>query len=120
MALSSGEAEYNAAVKGASEGLGFLAGCADMGIWADCMVSLRVLTDSSACKGFAREQALGRFDTLMLLCCGFRTWCEKAESKWAKSQGKENPADLLNKYLPRVKVTEMSRSLGFFVEGGQE
>ena len=31
VALSSGEAEYNAAVKGASEGLGFLAGCADLG-----------------------------------------------------------------------------------------
>ena len=33
VALSSGEAEYYAAVKGASEGLGFLAGCADLGIW---------------------------------------------------------------------------------------
>ena len=29
--LSSGEAEYYAAIKGASEGLGFLAGCADFG-----------------------------------------------------------------------------------------
>ena len=51
VALSSGEAEYYAAIKGASEGLGFLAGCADLGIWTNGAVSLRVLTDSSACKG---------------------------------------------------------------------
>ena len=81
VALSSGEAEYYAAVKGASKGLGFLTGCADLGIWADGVVSLRVLTDSSACKGFAREQAFGRFDTLMLLCWFFRTWCEKVKSQ---------------------------------------
>ena len=44
VALSSGEAEYYAAVKGASEGLGFLAGFADLGMWNDGMVSLRALT----------------------------------------------------------------------------
>ena len=36
-----------------------------------------------------------------------------------KIPGKENPADLLTKYLPGVKVAEISRSLGFFVEGGR-
>ena len=35
VALSSGEAEYFAAIKGASEGLGFFAGCADLGIWTN-------------------------------------------------------------------------------------
>ena len=61
VALSSGEADFYAAVKGASEGLGFLAGCADLGIWADGMVSLKVLTDSSACKGDLPEnRALGK------------------------------------------------------------
>ena len=32
---------------------------------------------------------------------------------------KENPADLLTKYLPGVKVAEISRSPGFFFEGGR-
>ena len=36
-----------------------------------------------------------------------------------KILGKDNPADLLTKYLPGVKVSEISRSLGFFVEGGR-
>ena len=60
VALSSGEAEYYAAVKGVSEGLGFLAGCADLGIWVDGKVSLRVSTDSSACKGICQRTGLGK------------------------------------------------------------
>ena len=60
VALSSGEAEYYAAVQRASEGLVFLAGCADLGIWNDGMVSLRVLTDSSACKGICQRTGLGK------------------------------------------------------------
>ena len=60
VALSSGEAEYYAAIKGASEGLGFLAGCADLGIWTNGAVSLRVLTDNSACKGICQRTRLGK------------------------------------------------------------
>ena len=36
-----------------------------------------------------------------------------------KIPGKENPADLLTKFLPGVKIPDISRSLGFFVEGGR-
>ena len=86
VALSSGEAEYYAAIKGASEGLGFLAGCADLGIWTNGAVSLRVLTDSSACKGICQ-----RTDTSMLQCCGFRTWCEKAQFRCPKTQERRTP-----------------------------
>ena len=60
MALSSGEAEYYAAVNGATEGLGSLAGSADLGIWADGMVSPRVLSDSSACKGICQRTGPGK------------------------------------------------------------
>ena len=37
----------------------------------------------------------------------------------SKILGKENPADLLTKYLPGVKVAAMSRALGFYVESGR-
>ena len=120
VALSSGEAEYYAAIKGASEGLGFLAGCADLGIWTNGAVSLRVLTDSSACKGNLPEnRPWGRSDTSMLQCCGFRIWCEKGKIQMSKIPGKENPADLLTKYMPGVKVAAISRALGFYVESGR-
>ena len=78
VALSSGEAEYSA-VKGASEGLGFLAGCADLGIWVDGKVSLRVSTDSSACKGICPEDR-ARQDQTHRCYSGFRTWFEKSVS----------------------------------------
>ena len=57
-------------------------------------MSLRVSTDSSACKGLARS------GTSMLA-------------------GKDNPADMLTKYLPGVEISEISRRLGFFVENGR-
>ena len=58
--LSSGKDEYFVAVKGAIEGLGFLAGCVDLGIWVDGKVPLRVSTDSSACKGICQRTGLGK------------------------------------------------------------
>ena len=119
VALSSGEAEYYAAVKGASEGLGFLAGCADLGIWADGMVSLKVLTDSSACKGVCQTTGLGKIRHIDVALLWLQDLVRKGRIRMGKIPGKENPADLLTKYLPGVKVSEISRSLGFFVEGGR-
>ena len=37
----------------------------------------------------------------------------------SKIPGKENPADLLTKYLPGVKVAALSRALGFYAESGR-
>ena len=36
-----------------------------------------------------------------------------------KVAGKDNPADMLTKYLPGVEISEISRRLGFFVENGR-
>ena len=119
VALSSGEAEYYAAVKGASECLGFLAGCADLGIWADDMVSLRVLTDSSACKGICQRTGLGKIRHIDVALLWLQYLVRKGRIRMGKIPGKDNPADLLTKYLPGVQVSEISRSLGFFVEGGR-
>ena len=83
--LSSGEAEYFAAVKGASEGLGFLSGCADSGIWADGMVSLRVLTDSSACKGICQRTCLGKIRHIDVALLWFQDLvCEKGRIQMGK------------------------------------
>ena len=55
--------------------------------------SLRVLTDSSALR--------------------------KGKIQLSKISGKENPADLLTKYLPGVKVAAIGRALGFHAESGR-
>ena len=56
IALSSGEAEYYGAVKGASVLLGALSLCKDLGI----ELKGRVHTDSSAAKGMANRRGLGK------------------------------------------------------------
>ena len=102
-----------------SEGRGFLEGCADLGIWADGMVSLRVLTDSSACKGICQRTGLGEIGDIDVALLWLQDLARKGRIRMGKIPGKENPADMLTKYLPRVKVAETSRSLGFFVESGK-
>ena len=119
VALSSGEAEYYAAIKGASEGLGFLAGCADLGIWTSGAVSHRVLTDSSACKGICQRTGLGKIRHIDVAMLWLQDLVRKGKIQMSKLPGKENPADLLTEYLPGVKVAAISRALGFCVESGR-
>ena len=119
VALRSGEAEYYAAVKGASEGLCFLAGCADLGIWVDWKVSLRVSTDSSACKGICQRTGLGRIRHIDVALLLLQHLVRKERIKMTKVPVKDNPADMLTKYLLGVKIAEISRKLGFFVENGR-
>ena len=119
VALSSGEAEYYAAIKGASEGLGFLAGCADLGIWTSGAVSPRVLTDRSACKGICQRTGLGKIRHIDVAMLWLQDLVRKGKIQMSKLPGKENPADLLTEYLPAVKVAAISRALGFYVESGR-
>ena len=51
-------------------------------------------------RGFAREQALGRSDTSMLPCGGFRTWCEKAKPRCPKSQVSMSKAEGVTSLMP--------------------
>ena len=119
VALSSGEAEHYAAVKGASEGVGFSAGCADLGVWVDGKVSLRVSTNSSACKGICQRTRLGKIRHIDVALLWLQELVRKERIKMTKVAGKDNPADMLTKYLPGVKISEISRRLGFFVENGR-
>ena len=78
--LSSGEVEYSA-VKGASEGLGFLASCVDLGIWVDGRCPSECPPTAARVKEFVRGQGLARSGTSMLRFSGFRTWFEKSVSR---------------------------------------
>ena len=88
VALSSGEAEYYAAIKGASEGLGFLAGCADLGIWTNGAVSLRVLTDSSACKGICQRTGLGKIRHIDVAMLWLQDLVRKGKIQMSKIPGR--------------------------------
>ena len=55
IAMSSGEAEYYAAVKGGAEGLAMQSMAKDLGI----DLKIRVHTDSSACRGICGRTGVG-------------------------------------------------------------
>ena len=77
------------------------------------------MTDSSACKGICQRTGLGKIRHIDVALLWLQDLVRKGRIRMGKIPGKENPADLLTKYLPGVKVSEISRSLGFFVEGGR-
>ena len=55
----------------------------------------------------------------MLRVFGLQDLVRKERIKMTKVARKDNPADMLTKYLPGVKISEISRRLGFFVEDGR-
>ena len=116
VALSSGEAEYYAAVKGASEGLGFQAACQDLGMGN---MTVRVLTDSSACKGICQRTGLGKIRHIDVALLWLQDLVRKGRVVMKKIPGARNLADLLTKYLAGSKTSEITEELGFHVEEGR-
>ena len=116
VALSSGEAEYYAAVKGASEGLGFQAACQDLGMGP---MTVKTLTDSSACKGICQRTGLGKIRHIDVALLWLQDLVRKGRVVMKKIPGVKNPADLLTKYLTGAKISEMTEELGFYVEQGR-
>ena len=119
VALSSGEAEYYAAVKGASEGLGFQAACADLGMWEERPVAVKVLTDSSACKGICQRTGLGKIRHIDVALLWLQDMVRRGKISMRKIPGDSNPADLMTKYLTGNKTAEVSLNLGFYSEDGR-
>ena len=119
VALSSGEAEYYAAVKGASEGLGYMAACADLRIWKGQQHTIKVLTDSSACKGICQRTGLGKVRHIDVALLWLQDMVRKGKVHMKKIPGEFNVADLLTKYVTGGKTAEITNRLGFFAEAGR-
>ena len=114
--LSSGEAEYSAAVKGASQALGFRAILEDLGIMD---MNIECFCDSNAAIGIANRTGVGKVRHL----AGHLLWLqEKARSKEvtiSKVDGSRNPADLFTKYLDSAMFERCSAELGLLAEQGR-
>ena len=116
VALSSGESEYYALVKAASEGLGIRSA---LGEWGEDK-AVHVYTDSTAAKGIASRQGLNkrtRHVAVHLL------WVqEKVANKelhlW-KIDGKANAADLGTKELDQQGIMKCMTRLGAVVMSGR-
>ena len=115
IALSSGEAEYYAAVKGGAEGLFLKSLCADLGI----VVRVRVHTDSSACKGMCNRDGLGKIRHLDLQFLWLQQAVRQGRIAMRRIAGVHNPADLMTKHLSFCDIEQKLGCLGMHFEDGR-
>ena len=114
MVLSSGEAEFHAALKGASVALGFQSMCADLGDH----VEIRVLTDSAAALVIAGRRGLGKGRHLEVGYLWLQEMVADKKLRMQKVKGESNPADLGTKHLREEDVLRHPEFLScYFKEG---
>ena len=109
------EAEYYAALKGASAALGYQSMLHDIGIHASVMLYI----DSSAARGIIHRAGLGK---LRHLETGY-LWLQAAVAgkrlQVRKVKGTENPADLFTKYLTSADTWKHLEALNISPEDGR-
>ena len=115
IALSSGEAEYYGLVKGASQAMGLRSLAADLGI--DLSICLK--TDSSAAKGIASRNGLGKVRHVEVAQLWVQEKVRNGEISQEKVDGKDNLADALTKYLGREDLERHIRLTGQTIVQGR-
>jgi hypothetical protein len=115
VALSSGEAEYYAAVKGAAEGLAMQAMCRDLGVELNIVLH----TDSSACKGICNRRGLGKIKHMDVQMLWLQSMVYAGAIVMRKVLGTENPADLMTKYLGSGDIAKHMTVMGMYWEAGR-
>ena len=109
MAISSGEAEFYAAIKGACEGLGIKSLLEDLGF----IVKVEVIQDSTAAKGTASRAGIGRIKHLDVGWCWIQQTVESGKIKLMKISGTVNPADFLTKPKSAKEMSRLSEALNY-------
>ena len=102
VSLSSGEAEFYAAVKGGSVGIGVASLMADMGQELARPILLRV--DSTACLGMAGRKGAGRVRHILTPCLWLQRAVSEGRLELEKIDGALNPADLGTKAVPQAVI----------------
>ena len=115
IALSSGEAEYYAALKGASASLGFQSMLRGLGI----QVSVVLYTDSTAARGIIHRAGLGKLRHLETGYLWLQAAVRLKRLQVRKVLGAENPADLLTKHLSAPDMWKNLEKLGMGPEEGR-
>ena len=95
VALSSGEAELSGLVKGAAQAIGLQSVAVDLG----CKWTIVLRSDATAAIGMCRRRGLGKVRHLAVADLWIQDKVKSQELSIEKVPGKENPADLLTKYL---------------------
>ena len=115
IALSSGESELAAVVKGAAEMLGLQSVFADSGF---CNTRLALCSDATAAIGIAEREGLGRVRHLATGDLWIQQRIRTGEISVSKYPGKDNPADIGTKGVDAPTISRHLQSLGYaHIEG---
>ena len=115
VAVSSGEAEMVAVVKGVQEGIGIKAALAD---WGE-EVKVRGMCDSTAAIGIVNRRGVGKIRHLDVGKLWVQELREEGSLEVKKVLGTENPADQLTKYLGPAEVDKGMAMAGVEVREGR-
>ena len=115
IALSSGEAEFYAAVKGVAEGLGIQSLMRDLGI----NVKVEIVQDSTSAKGTLSRNGVGKIKHLDTNYLWVQEVVKKKGVTLTKILGTENPADVLTKPSSVQEVVRrFAGRIGYNISGG--
>ena len=115
ISLSSGEAEYYAALKGMSVAMGVRTMLEDMGVFPEISLG----TDSSAAKGMASRRGLGKTRHVEVCYLWLQGVVARGDARIVKIPGLENPADLMTKFLSGERVTDLMKRMSLIEASGR-
>ena len=110
--MSSAEAEYYAMVEGAVKAIGLKSMLKELGMQHDEPVTL--LSDSSAARAFAARRGVGRMRHMETRMLWLQLEVQQQRIRLGRVWGKENPADLMTKYLSEKEVRQHLQRLSMF------
>jgi len=115
IALSTGEAEYYAALKGSSQALGFQSMLRDIGL----CTSVTLFSDSSAARGIIHRAGLGKLRHLETGYLWLQAAVASKRLQVRKVNGTENPADLFTKFLSSADMWKHLHGMQMASEEGR-
>ena len=116
IALSSGESELAAVVRGATEGFGMISVCSDFG-FHNIRLSLR--SDATAAIAIVHREGLGRVRHLATGDLWIQQRVRRSEIAVSKWPGRDNPSDVGTKGLDGVTMSRHMATLGFSLLDGR-
>jgi len=112
IALSSGEAELYAMVKGAAQTKGLMAMMNDFGL----KIGAKICTDASAAIGIVHRQGLGKTRHIDVQYLWIQTEVNEGRLKVSKVATSSNPADLLTKALGSKSIQKHLQAIEVTVD----
>jgi hypothetical protein len=113
VATSSGEAELHAAIKAASEALGFQSVARDLGL----EIGIELVVDSSAAHSIVSRQGLGKTKHVEVKYLWIQAAVAADRFKVSWIPGARNPADVMTKPHSAERFAEMLEPVGFRLGG---